>query len=188
MATFSDALSSLVYEEALNPDTAVKINFWVGVAFAVTGGLSLALDGSSAQATPTGFTVAGIAIGLMLASAFLVSRFRPEALRGLLATQGVVLCLLVAAYCWYMWYVAYRMVPVLSSAHQPYRVKHAPGVLALATGYGIRLAYDFGARERVEHTARRLGFIGLFVGGAGDLLVLYFMMSSFSELFRVGRP
>jgi hypothetical protein len=180
MATFSDWLSTLVYEEPLNPQTSVKINFWIGVALAVSGGLSLTLVKSSDQAMPVGFTSAGVAVGLMLVSALPVSRTRPEALGRLLAAQGVVLCLLVVAYCWFMWFVTYRV----SAGHRPNHVRHAPGVLALAAGYGIRLAYDFGARTRVERTARRLGFIGLVVGGTGDLLVLYFMMSSFGKLFR----
>jgi len=154
----------------------VRINFWIGVAFVVSGVLSLLVEESNDL--PVAVTYLGIALGLLFAAALPVSRTRPYSVNGLLAVQGIALCLLVVAYCWFMWYVTYRWIPA-SAANQPYRVKHAPGILALAGGYGIRLAYDFGARNRVERLARRLGFVGIIVGGMGDLLVLYFMISSF---------
>ena len=151
----------------------MKINFWIGVAFALSGVLSLVVGQSNDL--PVAVTYIGIAVGLIFAAALPVSRTRPEAVNRLLAVQGLTLCLLIVGYCWLMWYATYRWIPAASEANQPYRVKHAPGILALAGGYGIRLAYDFGARNRVERLARRLGFFGIIVEleGVGADLVYY---------------
>jgi hypothetical protein len=174
-------LGTLVDEEALFRDTSVKIIFWVGALMVVSATLFLAF--AHTELDPVLLAAAQIALGFLLAVALPVSRLRPDLTPRILAAQGILICVLVCAYVPFMWYATWQLAPGLAAVHRSYRVSHAPGVLAVALGYGFRLAYDFGATgNRAGSVARRLGFAGIAIGALADAFVLYLVMSTFSRM------
>jgi hypothetical protein len=115
--------------------------------------------------------------GSILGLGWLIAKFRPTAVRPILAVQGILFLVLPAVYVGFMHQVLFNVVQ-----GQSFRVSHAPGLLATSGGYGMWLMVQH-SDLRVSPPLARLPIllpqISFVLGGLGDAYVVYLMLQTF---------
>lgn len=167
----------LLSRESLDPLPCVKVNAGVGGLLSAVGLLVLVMRAFGEDDPFGNIPYAQLGAGLFFLLGAGAAWLLPSARSSLLATQGLGFVALVGAYVAGMWYA----LNVLMPAGRLDGFGHAPGILAFATAYGVRLLLDFGrfVADRGKVLLATCG--GLVVGALCDLVLLYWMFAWFAQ-------
>jgi len=164
------AIQSLVARAPLPPFgslqacAAISGFFALGAVAGLIGGMPL-----------TRVVALQVAVAVLGLGGAAVSWFRERLVRPYMILMGVVLL------AWVMWYPGFVLQHLLSRTETgTHRFGHAPGTLALALAFSLRMLLDFGApAEAQQQWAVKLGVAGLVVGAILDIVVLWAIVTMF---------
>lgn len=119
--------------------------------------------------------------GTLLVGGYLLARFNQSLTDKVLVLHGIVICLLVFFYTFYMWYVA----QMVSAGKIKIGMGHAPGILAYGLAYGIKQVICFsGTSSEARPFVRKLPLFFFIIGACCDALVISFIFNCFNIASR----